>query len=146
MRLITCLVLAFSFVPLMAFAQQKPATESAPFVVEQTYWIKPGKELQFIELFEKNRVPMLRARVKEGHILWMRLSKPQFNAVNEQWDLRVTVAWRDAGSAMEQVSRAKAQVARDTQRLAMEQQIMDELVVERTDVPVQEWGVEDVGN
>ena len=89
MRLLTCLVLAFSFVPLMAFAQQKPATESAPFVVEQTYWIKPGKELQFIELFEKNRVPMLRARVKEGHILWMRLSKPQFNAVNEQISVRM---------------------------------------------------------
>ena len=60
--------------------------------------------------------------------------------------LVLVLAIRDAGSAMEQVSRLKAQVARDAQRLAMEQQIMDELVVERTDVPVQEWGVEDVGN
>ncbi len=131
--------------PLGAIAQQGPAAR-APFVVEQTYWIKPGKESQFISMFEKNRVPLLQAKMKAGDVVWMRLARPQFNAVNEQWDLRVTVAWRDAGSAMEQVSRAKAQVARDTQRLAMEQQIMDELVVERTDVPVQEWGVEDVGN
>jgi hypothetical protein len=29
--------------------------------------------------------------------------------------------------------------------LAMEQQIMEELIVERTDVPVQEWSVNDVG-
>lgn len=145
MRFIPVLVLSLALLPLGAIAQQGPATR-APFVVEQTYWIKPGKESQFISMFEKNRVPLLQAKMKAGDVVWMRLARPQFNAVNEQWDLRVTVAWRDAGSAMEQVSRAKAQVARDTQRLAMEQQIMDELVVERTDVPVQEWGVEDVGN
>jgi len=29
--------------------------------------------------------------------------------------------------------------------LAMEQQIMEELIVERTDVPVQEWNANDVG-
>ncbi len=145
MRFLTVLVHSLALLPLGAIAQQGPAAR-APFVVEQTYWIKPGKESQFISMFEKNRVPLLQAKMKAGDVVWMRLARPQFNAVNEQWDLRVTVAWRDAGSAMEQVSRAKAQVARDTQRLAMEQQIMDELVVERTDVPVQEWGVEDVGN
>jgi hypothetical protein len=68
----------------------------------------------------------------------VRLSRPNFNATNEQWDLRVTVAWRDADSAMGRVSQAKAP-------LGMEQQIMEELIVERTDVPVQEWSVNDVG-
>ena len=141
MRLITCLVLAFSFAPLIAAAQQKPVVDGAPFVVEQTYWIKPGKELQFIELFEKNRVPTLRARVKEGHILWMRLSKPQFNAVNEQWDLRLTVAWRSADNAMDRIALAKTQMSKDAQRMSMEQQIMDELILARTEVPVQEWNI-----
>lgn len=145
MRLITCFALAFSLLPLAAIAQQGAAT-STPFVVEQTYWIKPGKELQFIELFEKNRVPMLRARVKEGHILWMRLSKPQFNAVNEQWDLRLTVAWRSADNAMDRIALAKTQMAKDTQRMSMEQQIMDELILARTEVPVQEWNIGDIGN
>lgn len=144
MRLIAALVLSLALLPVGAIAQQGPATR-APFVVERTYWIKPGKELQFISLFEKSGVPQLQARMKEGDVLWMRLSRPQFNTSNEQWDLRITIAWRDAGSAMEQVSRLKAQVARDAQRLAMEQQIMDELVVERTDVPVQEWNVENAG-
>lgn len=145
MRLITCLVLALSFAPLMAVAQQKPAA-GAPFVVEQTFWIKPGKELQFLDLFEKNRVPMLRSRVKEGHILWMRLSRPQFNAINEQWDLRLTVAWRDADTAMERIGLAKTPMGKDTQRMSMEQQIMEELILERTEVPVQEWTVGDTGN
>lgn len=138
MRFITPLILAFALVPMSAIAQQDTAAR-APFVVEQTYWIKPGKELQFIGLFEKNRAPLLRAKIKEGRILWVRLSKPRFNATNEQWDLRVTVAWRDADSAIEPVAQTKAQ-------LTTEQQIIEELIVERTDVPVQEWTVSGTGN
>ena len=145
MRFITVLMLSLALAPLGAIAQQGPVART-PFVVEQTYWIKPGKELQFISLFEKNRVPQLQAKLKEGGVLWMRLARPQFNASNEQWDLRVTVAWRDADSAMERISKTKAQQAKDTPRLAMEQQILEELIVERTDVPVQEWNVEGVGN
>lgn len=145
MRFTTVLMLSLALAPLGAVAQQGAGARTA-FVVEQTYWIKPGKELQFINLFEKNRIPQLQAKVKEGGVLWMRLAKPQFNAANEQWDLRVTVAWRDAESAMERISKARAQLARDTPRLAMEQQIMEELIVERTDVPLQEWSVESAGN
>ena len=143
MRSITVLMLAVALAPFHAAAQavqQAPAAH-APFVVERTYWVRPGKELQFIAMFEKNSVPKLRARMKDGHVLWMRLSRPQFNASNEQWDLRVTVAWRDADSAIERINLSNAQQARDTQRLAMEEQIMEELVVDRTDIPVQEWNV-----
>ena len=95
--------------------------------------------MQFLGLFEKTQVPLLRAKIKDGRVLWVRLSKPGFNAANDQWDLRVTVAWRDPDSAMGQVPQAKAQ-------LTLEQQIMEELVVEHTDVPVQEWSPDDVGS
>ena len=142
MRLVAMLVLVVSLLPISAFAQPG-AVANAPFVVEQTYWIKPGKELQFLELFEKIRVPPLRARVKEGQILWLRLSRPPFNANNLQWDLRLTVAWRDASAALQRTNLAKAQLGKDMQRLSMEQQIMEELIVERTEVPVQEWSVGD---
>lgn len=137
MRFIPLLILAFAL-PLNAVAQQDSVARG-PFVVEQTYWIKPGKELQFLSLFEKIQAPLLRARIKGGRVLWVRLARPSFNATNEQWDLRVTVAWRDADSAIGRVSQAKAP-------LAMEQQIMEELIVEHTDVPVQEWNVNDVGS
>jgi len=127
------LLLALAGAPLNGFAQTSPAA-TTPFIVEQTYWIKAGKELQFIGLFEKNRAPVLRARIKEGRALWVRLNRPRFNANNEQWDLRVTIAWRDAESAAEPVIPGKTQ-------LTTEQQIMDELVVERTEVPIHEWTV-----
>ena len=41
-------------------------------------------------------------------------------------------------SVSEPISQAKAQ-------LTTEQQIMEELIVEHTDVPVQEWSLNDVG-
>jgi hypothetical protein len=137
MRIVPLLLLAIALAPLDAVAQQAPVAR-APFVVEQTYWIKPGKELQFLGLFEKTQVPLLRAKMKDGRVLWVRLSTPGFNAANDQWDLRVTVAWRDPDSAMGQILPAKAP-------LTLEQQIMEELIVEHTDVPVQQWGLDDVG-
>lgn len=138
MRFLAFLMLTFALIPLNAVAQQPPVAHP-PFVVEQTYWIKAGKELQFIGLFEKNRVPLLRAKIKEGRVLWVRFSRPAFNATNEQWDLRVTVAWRDAESAMEPITQTKAQ-------LTTEQQIIEELIVQRTDVPIQEWSVSGTSN
>lgn len=137
MRIVPLVMLAFALAPLDAVAQPDPVAHT-PFVVEQTYWIKPGKELQFLGLFEKTQVPLLRTKMKEGRVLWVRLSKPGFNAANDQWDLRVTVAWRDPDSAMGQIPQAKAQ-------LTLEQQIMEELIVEHTDVPVQQWSVDAVG-
>ncbi len=137
MRFFSILFLCLACLPVAALAQPVPSA-GAGFVVEQTYWVKPGREMHFISLFKKIRVPVLQAGIKDGSVLWMRLSKPQFNASNEQWDLRVTVAWRDADSAMERIPKAGAQ---DTHRLAMEQQIMEELIVERNDIPVQEWSV-----
>ena len=126
------LFLALAVAPLNASAQTPPA--AAPFIVEQTYWIKEGKELQFIGLFEKTRAPVLGGRIQEGRALGVRLSRPRFLAAHEQWDLRVTIAWRDAESAAEPVIPGKTQ-------LTTEQQIMDELVVERTEVPIHEWTV-----
>lgn len=137
MRLIRFLLLAIVLAPLHAIAQQASAVRP-PFVVEQTYWIKPGKELRFIGLFERNRVPLLRAALKDGRALWVRMSRPHFNAANEQWDLRVTVAWRDPESAVEPISQAKTQ-------LTTEQLIIEELLLERTDIPVQEWNLDGAG-
>lgn len=137
MRFIRTLSLAVALLPLGAMAQQVSVAPK-PFVVEQTYWIKPGKELQYIGLFEKTQVPLLQAKIKDGRVLWVRMTRPNFNATIEQWDLQVTVAWRDPESAMAQPPQLKSQ-------LTTEQQIMDELVLEHTDVPVQQWNVNAVG-
>ena len=133
--LLAVLILA----PLLATAQQRAA-----FVMEHTYWIKPGKSSQFIALFKKNTLPELQAEQAEGRILWIRMTKPRTSAGNEQWDFRVTVGWRDAESAWQDKEPAHPRKIdnRDAQRQAIEETLSEELVVERTDVPVQETRVE----
>ena len=129
------LFLMLFFAPLVAGAQQAKA-----FVMEHTYWVKPGKASQFIALFRKNKLPALQAEEADGRILWIRLSQPRTSAGNEQWDFRVTVGWRDAQSAWdhEEPAHPENDNSRDAQRRAIEETLSEELIVERTDVPVQE--------
>lgn len=69
---------------------------------------------------------------------------PQFNAGNEQWDLRVTVAWRYSGGASALGSALTRSTGSSLGR-ATEQHLMEELILERTEVPVHELSVTDVG-
>lgn len=129
------LALLMLLVPFAASAQQDKA-----FVMEHTYWVKPGKANQFIALFKKNKLPGLQAEKSKGHILWIRTAQPRTSAGNEQWDFRVTVGWRDVQSAWdyEEPTRPANSNGRDAQRLSIEDTLSEELIVERTDVLVQE--------
>ena len=122
-------------VPLVAGAQQ-----GRPFVMEHTFRVKPGRTSQFIALFKKNKLPGLQEEKAKGRILWIRMTQPRTSAGNEQWDFRVTVGWRDAQSAWDhdEPARPANGTSRDAQRASIEDTLSDELIVERTDVLVQE--------
>lgn len=140
MRRHTLVMLAILILaPMLATAQQRAA-----FVMEHTYWIKPGKSSQFIALFRKNTLPALQAEQADGRILWIRMARPRASAGNEQWDFRVTVGWRDAETAWQdkESSRPRNLDSREGQRLTIEETLSEELVLERTDVPVQETSVD----
>jgi hypothetical protein len=129
------LMLVLMLAPLRAGAQQATA-----FVMEHTFWIKPGKTSQFIALFRKNGLPALQEEKAKGRVLWIRMAQPRTSAGNDQWDFRVTVGWRDAQSAWNHADaeRSANGKGRDGQRQAIEEALIEELIVERTDVLVQE--------
>ena len=141
-------VLAALLLPALTPAASAPRDAStpaqAPFVLEQTYWIKPGRTQQFVALFRKNRLPLLQAEIKEGRILWIRMAQPRITTGNDQWDFKLTVAWRDAQSAWDEQdpTRHAAAVFKDQERFTLEESLRNELVVERTDVPLLETVVE----
>ncbi len=116
------------------------AQQGRPFVMEHTFWVRPGKTSQFIALFSKNKLPALQAEKAKGRILWIRMTQPRTSAGNEQWDFRVTVGWRDVQSAWDhdELTRSANGSGRDAQRLSIEDSLSEELIVERTDVLVQE--------
>jgi hypothetical protein len=134
--------LAFLLCALPATALASPAPRSAPFVVEQTYWVKPGKEREFAALYARTGLPRLQALEKDGRILWFRMTVPRFPDGNDEWDCRLTIGWRDADSATSYPDLAPLQNAGTgaTKGPSFEQQMLGELVVERRETPIVETG------
>lgn len=68
-----------------------------PFVVEYYYKARWGHGPEFVELFRKNHYPLLKKQQELGRIVRMSAEAPFYHPVEEgRWDLRVTVAWKDA--------------------------------------------------
>src|SRR4051794_34936137 len=94
-----------AFVAMLAFTPMLQARAVSPsnpdFVVEHTFWVKPGRSIQFANLYKRIELPKLDALVTEGKLKGYRVSQPQYTSGNEQWDYRVTLYWRDAQTAIE---------------------------------------------
>lgn len=109
------------------------------------YWIKPGATQRFMALFNENKLPLLQEEVAEGRILWMRISEPRLRHGDESWDVRLTIAWRNAAVAWDDQdpSRFVAKHFRDpANRLKLEAQTAPQVHTSRTDAiqrePIQE--------
>ena len=123
--------------PMLVFAA--PA-RPAPFVVEQTYWVKPGKEREFATLYARTGLPRLQSLQRDGKILWFRTTVPRFADGNDQWDCRVTIGWRDADDAASYPDLAPlpGATAAPSSGTSFEQQMLGELLVDRRETLIQE--------
>jgi hypothetical protein len=111
-----------------ALGQEQKAADR-PFVIEQTYWVKPGKERQFVSLYRRTELPRLQREKQAGRVLWIRLSEPLLFSKNEQWDLRVTVAWGSSADALTFADRNSAEASQGgNQRESIEETLRRDLV------------------
>ncbi|HYI41825.1 MAG TPA: hypothetical protein VE053_16070 [Allosphingosinicella sp.] len=84
-----------------AAAQSSAAAAQAPVTVEYYYRIKWGASVDFKRLYEKNHAPLLREMQKSGFIRSIRVDEPYTHlAGGPRWDLRVTIVFRDAATAI----------------------------------------------
>jgi hypothetical protein len=121
-------LLAISVASQEAVGQEQKAPDR-PFVVEQTYWVKPGKERQFVSLYRRTELPRLQREKQAGRVLWIRLSEPLLFSKNEQWDLRVTVAWGSSADALTFADRNSAEASQGgNQRESIEETLRRDLV------------------
>lgn len=122
-------------------ATERNAPVGAPFILEHSYWIQPGQTGRFIELLNRNKVPLLRREMAEGRILWMRTTRPRLSSADrKQPDFRLTIAWRDSVAAWDDLdpSRFIPALVKDEQRWRREESEREKLVISRSDVPIQE--------
>lgn len=120
---------------------ERNAPVGAPFILEHSYWLQPGQTGRFIELLNKNKMPLLKLEMAEGRILWMRTTRPRLSSTDpKQPDFRLTVAWRDSVAAWDDLdpSRFIPAVVKDEQRWRTEEAERERLVISRADVPIQE--------
>lgn len=83
-----------------AAAQPSPQP-NGPVTAEYYYRIKWGNGSEFKKLYEKNHAPILRELMKQGFIASMKMEEPLTHlAGGPRWDLRVTITYPEAASAV----------------------------------------------
>jgi hypothetical protein len=95
------LIAALGASAVQAQAPQAAAAPAAPVTAEYYYRIKWGGAEEFKRLYERNHAPIMREMQKQGFITKMEVEEPFTHlAGGPRWDLRVTVTYRDAASAL----------------------------------------------
>ena len=132
------LVAALGAIPAFAQAPAKPIT------VEHYYKIRWGSAEEFKDLYKRNHEPILKELQKQGFITAMRMDSPFTHMAGApRWDLRVTITYRDAPSAVEvggafdeASDKVKARLYPHSAKLDSEEQRRFSLLEEHWDVIV----------
>jgi hypothetical protein len=124
-----------------AAAAQRNAPPSAPYILEHSYWLQPGETEHFIELFNRNKLPLLKREITDHRIRWMRITRPRLRSGDvAQPDVRLTIAWASPNIAFDDMdpSRFAAALYKDPALREREEQTREKLILRRSDMPVQE--------
>ena len=104
------------------------------------YRVRWGAVGEFIELFERNHWPILRAQLEEGRFLAVHAATPRFHGDGRaDWNFLVTITYRD-WAAMEAHSEAEiaARLFPDHERYQAEERRRFELLEAHWDVPLED--------
>lgn len=72
------------------------------YVVEYYYKAQWGYQDEFLALFLKNHLPVLKKQIETGRMLSVEMVAPRYHQPEEgRWDYRVTIVFKDAQRAME---------------------------------------------
>ena len=67
------------------------------YVVEYYYKAKWGYADEFLQLFKKNHLPVLKKQIETGRILAVKIEKPRYHSTEDgRWDFRVTITFKNA--------------------------------------------------
>jgi hypothetical protein len=135
------LLLAAGFVSApQAMAQE--ARQEQPYVVEYYYKTKWGFADEFIQLFKKNHMPVLKKQVESGRILNVKIEKPRYHSTEDgRWDYRVTIVFKSAAAFHDPNAPAAEeaivkQLYPEQDKFKREEQRRFEILIAHWDVPI----------
>ena len=115
------------------------AAKGREFVVEGYYRAKWGHADEFLRLYKKNHLPILKKLKEEGRILRIEAMQPRYHSTEEsRWDYRVTLTFRDSAAAHDPAhdEAVKQQLYPDQDALRKEEQRRFEILSSHWDVVV----------
>ena len=132
------LVLCFT-ISSLPFQNTTASAQEKPFIVEYYYKAKWGYADEFLTLFKKNHLPVLRKQVDSGRIISVKIEKPRYHATEDgRWDFRVTLVFKSA-AAFNSPSEEEAiikQLYPDQATFKREEQRRFEILIAHWDVPI----------
>jgi hypothetical protein len=109
------------------------------FVVEYYYKVKWGYTDEFLRLFKKNHLPVLKKQIEMGRMTRVKVEKPRYHATEDaRWDFRVTIVFKSAATAFmpspeEEITK---QLYPDQETFKKEEQRRFEILISHWDVPI----------
>ena len=114
--------------------------DQGPVTAAYFYRIRWGFVDEWLELYERNHLPILRAQLESGRMLETRTYVPRFHGDGRaDWNVMVTITYRDWAAMQEHSEGSIAQrLYPDQERFKAEEQRRFELVEAHWDVPLEE--------
>ncbi len=109
------------------------------FVVEYYYKTKWGYADEFLRLFKKNHLPVLKKQIEMGRITRVKVEKPRYHSTEEgRWDFRVTIVFKNAAVAFAPSPEEEIikQLYPDQETFKKEEQRRFEILISHWDVPI----------
>jgi len=93
---LTLAVLAAGVTPPAGLAQTgSQAAKEKTYTVEYYYKVRWGHQQEFLKLFKKNHLPLLKKIQEAGRIVEIEIEAPRYHAPEEgRWDFRVSIEWK----------------------------------------------------
>jgi hypothetical protein len=122
-----------------------PQMQDKPYVIEYYYKARWGFADEFIRLYKKNHMPVLKKEQELGRILQVTGVTPRFHGTEaERWDYRVTIVWKNVwvtqdGFDPETITK---QLFPDQETFKREEQRRFEILDAHWDLPIREVDLE----
>jgi len=112
-----------------------------PFVVEYYYKAEWGHADEFITLFKKNHLPLLKKEVEMGRMLKVSAVQPVYHTTEDgRWDYRITIVYKNAAVAHDgyDSSALLKQLFPDQETYKKEEQHRFEILEAHWDLPIKD--------
>jgi hypothetical protein len=136
-RLILLLLCLLSVSATLMQAQPKPSEQ--PVAVEYYYQTKWGYAEEFMRLFHKNHLPILKEQMKSGRIVSLKIEKPRYHSTEDsRWDFRVTIVFKNIVAAHDNTGEEELikRLYPDQKTFKEEEQRRFEILIAHWDVPI----------